>query len=133
MKWIQQLFEYPKGKMEILSGGGVSMKLREIMTGQVVRIRPEEPVGVAARMLAQYNIGALPVCGYDGRLRGLVTDRDLVTRCIAAGSKHAYPFNFAFIHCCHRLIIFYHILYFNAPRSICKYFICGYFSLYSSI
>ena len=39
------------------------MKLREIMTGQVVRIRPEEPVGVAARMLAQYNIGALPVCG----------------------------------------------------------------------
>ena len=29
------------------------MKLREIMTGQVVRIRPEEPVGVAARMLAQ--------------------------------------------------------------------------------
>ena len=61
------------------------MKLREIMTGQVVRIRPEEPVGVAARMLAQYNIGALPVCGYDGSLKGLVTDRDIVTRCLAAG------------------------------------------------
>ena len=60
------------------------MKLREIMTGQVVRIRPEEPVGVAARMLAQYNIGALPVCGYDGSLKGMVTDRDLVVRCLAA-------------------------------------------------
>ena len=38
------------------------MKLREIMTAQVVRVRPEEPVGVAARLLTQYNIGALPVC-----------------------------------------------------------------------
>ena len=61
------------------------MKLREMMSGQVIRIRPEEPVGVAARMLAQYNIGALPVCGYDGSLKGLVTDRDIVTRCLAAG------------------------------------------------
>ena len=41
------------------------MKLREIMTKNVVRIRPDEPVAVAARALAQYNIGALPVCGYD--------------------------------------------------------------------
>ena len=65
------------------------MKLREIMSGQVVRIRPEEPVGVAARMLAQYNIGALPVCGYDGSLKGLVTDRDIVTRCLAAGRDPA--------------------------------------------
>lgn len=61
------------------------MKLREIMTKNVVRIRPDEPVAVAARALAQYNIGMLPVCGYDGRLCGLVTDRDIVTRCLAAG------------------------------------------------
>ena len=65
------------------------MKLREIMTNPVLRIRPEEPVGVAARMLAQYNIGALPVCGYDGSLKGLVTDRDIVTRCLAAGRDPA--------------------------------------------
>ena len=61
------------------------MKLREIMSDNVVRIHPEEPVSVAARALARYNIGALPVCGSDGRLQGVVTDRDLVTRCIAAG------------------------------------------------
>ena len=61
------------------------MKLREIMTAQVIRVQPEEPVGVAARLLTQYNIGALPVCGQDGALRGLVTDRDIVTRCLAAG------------------------------------------------
>ena len=61
------------------------MKLREIMTKNVVRIRPDEPVAVAARALAQYNIGALPVCGSDGRMCGLLTDRDIVTRCLAAG------------------------------------------------
>lgn len=61
------------------------MKIREIMTNTVVRINPEESVAVAARILARYNIGALPVCGGDGRLCGVVTDRDLVTRCIAAG------------------------------------------------
>ena len=57
------------------------MKLREIMTNQVVRIHPEESVAVAARTLTHYNIGILPVTGSDGRLCGLVTDRDIVTRC----------------------------------------------------
>ena len=61
------------------------MKLREIMTDTVVRINPEESVAVAARTLARYNIGVLPVCGGDGRLYGVVTDRDLVTRCVASG------------------------------------------------
>ena len=61
------------------------MKIREIMTPSVVRIHPEESVAVAARTLTRYNIGILPVCGSDGHLCGLVTDRDLVTRCMAAG------------------------------------------------
>lgn len=61
------------------------MKVRELMTSQVVRIHPEESVAVAARTLARYNIGILPVCGSDGRLCGLVTDRDIVTRCLASG------------------------------------------------
>ena len=61
------------------------MKLREIMTDTVIRINPEESVEVAARTLTRCNIGMLAVCGGDGRLCGVVTDRDLVTRCIAAG------------------------------------------------
>lgn len=65
------------------------MKLREIMTNPVLRIRPEEPVTVAARTLTRYNIGSLPVCGSDGRLCGFVTDRDIVTRCLAAGRSPA--------------------------------------------
>ena len=63
------------------------MKLREIMSSAVVRIHPEETVAVAARMLEHNNIGALPVCSGDGRLYGMVTDRDLVTRCLAAGKS----------------------------------------------
>lgn len=65
------------------------MKLRDVMTTPVVRIHPEESVAVAARALTHYNIGILPVCGNDGRLCGLVTDRDIVTRCLASGRSAA--------------------------------------------
>lgn len=65
------------------------MKLREVMTHPVIRIHPDETVAVAARMLTHYNVGILPVCGGDGRLCGLVTDRDLVTRCLASGRSPA--------------------------------------------
>ena len=63
------------------------MKLRDIMTSPVIRIDPQESVAVAARTLTHYNIGALPVCGSDGRICGLITDRDIVTRCLAAGRQ----------------------------------------------
>ena len=63
------------------------MKIRDVMTRDVIRIDPEESVSVAARTLTHYNIGALPVCGGDGRLCGVVTDRDLVTRCMASGKS----------------------------------------------
>ena len=59
------------------------MKLRDVMTKTVIRVSPDEPVSVAARALNHYNIGAVPVCGGDGRLCGLLTDRDIVTRCLA--------------------------------------------------
>ena len=63
------------------------MKLRELMTKQVIRIHPDETVSVAARLLEHNNIGAIPVCGVDGRLCGMLTDRDIVTRCLAAGKS----------------------------------------------
>ena len=60
------------------------MRVRDIMSQPVIRIGAEEPVSVAARTLTHYNIGALPVCGADGKICGMVTDRDIVTRCLAA-------------------------------------------------
>ena len=61
------------------------MKLRELMTNPVITVAPEESVAVAARLLARYNIGSMPVCDRNGKLWGMVTDRDLVTRCMASG------------------------------------------------
>ena len=61
------------------------MQVKEVMSRRIIAISPEETVAVAARLLSQHNIGALPVCNRDGRLRGMVTDRDIVVRCVAAG------------------------------------------------
>ena len=65
------------------------MKVRDIMTDSVIKIHPEETVEVAARALTRYNIGALPVCDDKGAICGMVTDRDLVTRCIASNRSAA--------------------------------------------
>ena len=59
------------------------MEIKDIMTPNVVTIDPSESIEVAARTMHQYNIGALPVCT-NGKLCGMLTDRDIVTRCLAA-------------------------------------------------
>ena len=60
------------------------MKVEQLMSQSVIRIHPEESVEVASRTLTHYNIGALPVCDTEGKLCGVLTDRDVVTRCVAA-------------------------------------------------
>lgn len=60
------------------------MKVTELMTKNVVSISPDESTSLAARLLYRHNIGSLPVCSTDGKLRGIVTDRDIVLRCVAA-------------------------------------------------
>lgn len=61
------------------------MKIKEIMSQQVVGIDQSESVAAAARTLSRYNIGILPVLDNHQHLQGLVTDRDLVIRCLATG------------------------------------------------
>ena len=60
------------------------MLVRELMNPGVVTIEPTSSAALAARLLSRHNVGALPVCTPDGRLRGMVTDRDIVLRCVAA-------------------------------------------------
>ena len=60
------------------------MLVKDVMSQRVVTVAPEESAAVAARLLARYNVGALPVCTSEGRLKGMVTDRDIVLRCVAA-------------------------------------------------
>jgi len=62
------------------------MEIKDIMTRTVVSIDPSESVEVAARTMAQHNIGALPVVAGD-KLCGMLTDRDIVTRCLAVNRQ----------------------------------------------
>ena len=63
------------------------MRVRDLMSKSVVTITPEESAALAARLLSRHELGALPVCAADGTLAGIVTDRDIVTRCVAAGKE----------------------------------------------
>jgi CBS domain-containing protein len=58
---------------------------REIMSGGVDCVGENETVADAARKMAQLGVGALPICGEDDRLKGMVTDRDIVIKVIAEG------------------------------------------------
>lgn len=63
------------------------MQISDVMTSQVISVRQSETAEMAARLLSRNNIGAMPVCDDNGTVVGMVTDRDLVTRCMAAGLK----------------------------------------------
>lgn len=63
------------------------MRVRDLMSKSVVTIAPEESAALAARLLSRHELGALPVCAADGTLAGIVTDRDIVTQCVAAGEE----------------------------------------------
>ena len=63
------------------------MRVRDLMSKSVVTITPEESAALAARLLSRHELGALPVCAADGTLAGIVTDRDIVTRCVGAGEE----------------------------------------------
>ncbi len=79
------VYRIPKSWTYSIQKEGAFMKVKDIMTRNVISIGKEESAEVAARTLTQYNIGVLPVCSRDGKLCGVLTDRDLVTRCLASG------------------------------------------------
>ena len=63
------------------------MLVKDCMNSHVIAVSPEESVAVAARLMARYNVGALPVRARDNSLCGIVTDRDMVLRCVALERK----------------------------------------------
>ena len=62
---------------------------REIMTPDPRCIGESESLQEAARLMAELDVGALPICGADGKLRGMLTDRDIVVKCVARGGRPA--------------------------------------------
>jgi CBS domain-containing protein len=58
---------------------------REIMTSNAECVSVNDTLTDAARKLRDLDVGAMPICGDDNRLKGMLTDRDIVVKCIADG------------------------------------------------
>jgi CBS domain-containing protein len=61
------------------------MKIKDVMTHDVRFVTPDTPLTEIARQMRDDDIGAVPVVEND-RMIGMVTDRDIVVRCVATGS-----------------------------------------------
>jgi len=59
--------------------------VREFMTTDARCIKEDQTLEDAARMMLDLDCGSLPICGDDGKLKGMITDRDIVLKCVAAG------------------------------------------------
>jgi CBS domain-containing protein len=55
------------------------------MTGGADCVGENDSISEAARKLASLDVGAMPICGEDNRLKGMLTDRDIVVKVIAEG------------------------------------------------
>jgi CBS domain-containing protein len=58
---------------------------RDVMTPNPQCIRENETLLAAAQKLAELNVGSMPICGEDNRLKGMLTDRDIVVKALAKG------------------------------------------------
>jgi CBS domain-containing protein len=58
---------------------------RDLMTPGAECVGENETLVDAARKMRDLDVGALPICGEDNRLKGVLTDRDIVVRCLAEG------------------------------------------------
>lgn len=58
---------------------------REIMHPGADCVPENETLHRAAQMMRDKQVGSLPICGTDNKLKGILTDRDIVVKCIASG------------------------------------------------
>lgn len=58
---------------------------RDLMTPDPTCVKEGQTLAEAARMLRDLDIGSMPICGDDNRLKGMLTDRDIFVKCIASG------------------------------------------------
>jgi len=65
----------------------MSKKAREVMSSPCECVGENENVLEAARKLSELDVGAMPICGEDDRLKGMVTDRDIVVKVLAQGKE----------------------------------------------
>ena len=62
---------------------------RDIMSDDCTCIGENDSVLDAAKRLAELNVGSMPICGEDDRLKGMLSDRDIVVKVLAEGKDPA--------------------------------------------
>lgn len=67
----------------------MAKKARDIMSTDVTSIGADTTVIDAAKKMRDIDVGALPICGEDNRLKGIITDRDIVVYVLAEGKDPA--------------------------------------------
>lgn len=63
----------------------MAKKVRDVMHDGCECIGENESLMDAARKMQQLDVGVLPICGEDDRLKGMLTDRDIVVKALAKG------------------------------------------------
>ena len=63
------------------------MKISEIMTKEVISLSANDTVEHAAQIMKEYNIGSIPVNTENRGIVGIITDRDIILRCVAEGEN----------------------------------------------
>jgi CBS domain-containing protein len=58
---------------------------RDLMTKPAECVRTSDTLVTAAQRMRDLDVGAMPICGDDDRLAGVITDRDIVVKCVADG------------------------------------------------
>lgn len=58
---------------------------RDVMTGDAKCVQEDDTIRAAAEALASSGVGAMPICGSDNRLKGMLTDRDITIEIVAKG------------------------------------------------
>jgi CBS domain-containing protein len=92
------LFAFKGGRREVVGDGNTTMdnyrdkapssrrppmQVKEAMTRGVECVRSTDSIATAAQKMKELDVGALPVCGDDDRVVGMITDRDITTRATA--------------------------------------------------
>jgi CBS domain-containing protein len=67
----------------------MSKSARDVMSGGADCIGEKETIEAAAKKLADLDVGAVPICGEDDRLKGMITDRDITIKVVAQGKDPA--------------------------------------------
>ena len=58
---------------------------RDVMTKGAECAQEDQTVADVAKRLAELDVGAMPICGSDNRLKGMITDRDIAVKVVAQG------------------------------------------------